>query len=103
MRFAVFLALAATTLCAQGMGNMNDSGMYLMNLASGTAGSPLSAPMPMIMTSPGAGWQAMFMGSGFIVDTQESGPRGGDKLFSTNWFMGAFQHSSGPRRRLKPM
>ena len=27
----------------------------------------------------------MFMGDGFLVDTQQSGPRGGDKLYSANW------------------
>jgi hypothetical protein len=96
-RAPLLLFLLATALCGQGMSDMNDAGMALMNMASGTSTNPLAAPMPMIMTSPGAGWQAMFMGSGFIVDTQQSGPRGGDKLFSTNWFMGMFQHSLGSK------
>jgi hypothetical protein len=76
---------------------MNDAGMYLMNLASGTSANPDSWPMPMIMASPGLGWTAMFMANAFVVDTQQSGPRGGDKLYSTNWFMGAFQHPLGPK------
>src|SRR5271154_6970266 len=79
---------------AQGM---NETGMYLMNLASGTSGNPAAWPMPMIMTTPGSGWTAMYMANGFVVDTQESGPRGGDKLYSTNWFMGAFQHPLGSK------
>lgn len=29
----------------------------------------------------------MFHGEAFINDTQQSGPRGADKFFSTNWFM----------------
>ncbi|HLW77621.1 MAG TPA: hypothetical protein VKS01_11565 [Bryobacteraceae bacterium] len=73
-------------------GGMSDSGMYLMNLASGTSANPQSAPMKMTMASPGHGWSAMFMGTAFLVDTQQSGPRGGDKLFSTSWFMAAFGH-----------
>ena len=29
----------------------------------------------------------MFHGNGFLVDTQQRGPRGGDKFYSINWFM----------------
>src|SRR6202040_976912 len=32
----------------------------------------------------------------FISDLQQSGPRGADKFFSTNWFMGMAQHRAGP-------
>jgi hypothetical protein len=35
----------------------------------------------------------MFMGQGFLVDTQQSGPRGADKLYSANWGMASAQHS----------
>jgi hypothetical protein len=94
---ALFCKGFAVILQAQGMGSMNDAGMYLMNLSSGTAGNPQSWPMPMIMTSPGHGWDAMFMGSGFIVDTQQSGPSGADKFYSSNWFMGMFQHPLGAK------
>jgi hypothetical protein len=34
---------------------------------------------------------------GFIVDTQQSGPRGGDKLYSPNWFMASTEHRVGTR------
>jgi hypothetical protein len=37
------------------------------------------------------------MGTGFLVDTQQSGPRGGDKLYSLNWFMASAEHRAGPR------
>jgi hypothetical protein len=37
----------------------------------------------------------MFMAQAFIDDTQESGPRGGDKLYSTNWFMANAEHRIG--------
>ena len=29
----------------------------------------------------------MFHANGFVVDTQQTGPRGADKLFSVNWFL----------------
>src|SRR5450631_2989256 len=73
------------------MVEMNSASMFLMNLASGTSSNPASWPMPMLMTHFGS-WNTMFMGAGFVVDTQQSGPRGGDKFYSPNWFMGAAEH-----------
>jgi hypothetical protein len=73
---------------------MNPAGMDLMNVASGTSVNPDSWPMPMIMTHLGS-WNTMFMGDAFIVDTQQSGPRGGDKLYSTNVFMASAEHRAG--------
>jgi hypothetical protein len=35
----------------------------------------------------------MFMGNAFLVDTQQSGPRGGDKLYSPNTLMFSAEHS----------
>ena len=89
--FLLLLCAAALPCRAQmnmDMGNMNMSGMLLMQQASGTSMNPPSARMPMFMPSMG-GWSLMLMGQGFILDTQQSGPRGGDKFYSTNWFMGA--------------
>jgi hypothetical protein len=43
----------------------------------------------------------MFMGQGFLVDTQQSGPRGGDKLYSPNWFMASFEHRAGENGALQ--
>ena len=76
------------------MVDMNPAGMYLMNLASGTSVNPASWPMPMIMRHFGK-WNTMFMGLGFLSDIQQSGPRGADKLYSTNWLMAAAQHRVG--------
>jgi hypothetical protein len=76
------------------MGEMNSASMFLMDLSSGTAMNPPAWPMPMLMKSLGS-WNAMFMGQAFIVDTQQSGPRGGDKLYSSNWVMGNFEHRLG--------
>ena len=78
------------------MVEMNPASMYLMNLASGTSSNPASWPMPMVMTHFGS-WNTMFMGVAFVVDTQQSGPRGGDKLYSPNWFMAAAEHRVGEK------
>ncbi len=74
------------------LAQMNEAGMYLMDTASGTSRNPASWQMPMLMTRAGS-WSLMFMGQGFIVDTQQSGPRGGDKLYSPNYGMAAAGHS----------
>jgi hypothetical protein len=73
---------------------MNESGMYLMNMASGTSMNPQSWPMPML--APRAeSWNLMFMGQAYLVDTQQSGPRGADKLYAPNWFMGSAERALG--------
>ena len=77
-----------------GMVDMNSASMFLMNLASGTAGNPASWPMPMLMMHFG-NWNTMLMANGFMVDTQQSGPRGGDKLYSPNWLMATTEHRVG--------
>ena len=76
------------------MGVMNQAGMFLMNEASGTSRNPAAWPMPMITRTVGQ-WTLMFMGQGFLVATQQSGPRGAGKLYSTNWVMFAAQHNLG--------
>jgi hypothetical protein len=57
-------------------------------LASGTSIEPrtTSESQSMIHTSLG-NWTAMFHANAFLSDIRQTGPRGGDKLFSTNWFM----------------
>src|SRR3989454_1602229 len=79
----------ADPLCAQtakpGMAAMENSVGFL---ASGTSVEPktTSESAPMFHTSVG-NWTLMFHANGFLVDTQQSGPRGDDKLFSVNWLM----------------
>ena len=63
--------------------------------ASGTSAEPNSTPMPMIMTMKG-NWMLMFHANAFLVDTQQTSPRGGDKFFSTNWFMPMVERELGP-------
>jgi hypothetical protein len=103
--FGMLVALfAVNSLSAQpspvssnsGMVDMNPAGVFLMNLDSGTSENPASWPMPMQAMHFGS-WNTMFMATAFLVDTQQSGPRGGDKLYSPNWFMATAEHHVGSR------
>ena len=96
-----FFGLSAL-LCAQEpmdmpgmhMGETDVAGDILQSFSSGTSANPAAWQMPMIMKSFGS-WNSMFMGQAFLNDTQQSGPCGGDKLYSTNWFMGNISHRLG--------
>jgi hypothetical protein len=48
----------------------------------------------MIMHKKGS-WMLMFHGETFINEIQQTGPRGADKFFSTNWFMPMAQRQTG--------
>jgi hypothetical protein len=87
-------AWAQSSMPGMNMADMNAASMDLADISSGTSLNPESWPMPMLMTHFGS-WNTMFMGDAFIVDTQQSGPRGGDKLYSTNWGMASAEHSAG--------
>ncbi|GGG89754.1 hypothetical protein GCM10011586_00170 [Silvibacterium dinghuense] len=63
--------------------------------SSGTSAEPGSTPAPMLMTMRG-NWMLMFHANAFVADTQQTSVRGGDKLFSTNWFMPMAQRQWGP-------
>jgi hypothetical protein len=67
----------------------------LHHATSGTSAEPNSTPMPMMMTVRGP-WMLMFHSNVFITDEQQSSPRGGDKFFSTNWFMPMAERHLGP-------
>ena len=62
---------------------------------SGTSAEPNSTPTPMGMRQHGD-WTLMLHGEAFILDEQQSGPRGADKFFSTNWIMPMAQRKLGP-------
>ncbi len=62
---------------------------------SGTSAEPNSTPRPMLMSMKGD-WMLMFHFNAFVVDTQQTSPRGGDKFFSTNWFMPMAERELGP-------
>lgn len=61
---------------------------------SGTSAEPNSTPMPMLMAMRGS-WKLMFHADAFLTAEQQTSPRGGDKLFSTNWFMPMAQRRLG--------
>ena len=58
----------------------------LNHTGSGTSAQPISTPAPMLMMMKGS-WMFMFHANVFVLDEQQSSARGGDKLFSTSWFM----------------
>jgi len=62
--------------------------------SSGTSAEPNSTPAPMLMTQKGA-WMLMFHANVFVLYEQQSSSRGGDKFFSTNWFMPMAQRELG--------
>ncbi|MBL8218682.1 MAG: hypothetical protein JNL62_05615 [Bryobacterales bacterium] len=72
----------------------NKATAYLFSFSSGTSLNPASWPMPMVMNKAGD-WHLMWMGQAFLVGTQQSGPRGGDKLYSANWGMLAAARNIG--------
>jgi hypothetical protein len=66
-----------------------------LHATSGTSAEPNSTPVPMLMTTK-RGWMLMFHANVFILDEQQSArSRGGDKFFSTNWFMVMAEHEAG--------
>ncbi|HEY2384339.1 MAG TPA: hypothetical protein VGK48_24450 [Terriglobia bacterium] len=86
---ASICALTTESLSAQmtmpGMSAMENSVGFL---SSGTSVEPrtTSESAPMFHT-PLGNWTLMFHANGFLVDTQQTGPRGEDKLYSVNWLM----------------
>lgn len=66
----------------------------LHHSTAGTSAQPNSTAEPMIMR-PAGKWLFMFHGAAFVNALQQSGPRGYDKVFSTNWFMPMAQRSFG--------
>ena len=71
----------------------------LHHSSSGTSAEPNSTPSPMLMTSVGS-WTVMFHGTAWLNELQQSGPRGFDKFFSTNWLMPIAQRQLGPGQLL---
>jgi hypothetical protein len=96
MRFFAVLLLAVPLAAQHDMSNMpgmqHDSANASESMeASGTSSNPMSSPMNMAHFTAGA-WRFMVHGVAFVEDVQQTGPRGADKLFSTNWLMGEAEH-----------
>jgi hypothetical protein len=75
-------------------GTTEGAANILMQHSVGTGANPASARSSMLITKA-RGWRLMLHGEGFISDTQQTGPLGADKFFSTNWFMGMAEHKLG--------
>src|SRR5215469_5768631 len=67
----------------------------LRHMGSGTSLEPGAAAPPMMMRMTGNNWMLMLHGYAWVVEQQQTGPRGHDKLFSANWFMGMAQRPVG--------
>src|SRR5258708_3561133 len=65
-----------------------------MQQASGTGRNPDAAPMSMLMTAEGK-WTLALHAQAFLNRANDSGLRGGEKTFSTNWVMGTASRSLG--------
>jgi hypothetical protein len=61
--------------------DMSSAVSFFMEESSGTAVQPSAWAMPMVMNSVGS-WDLMWMGQAFLVDTQQTGPLGADKLLA---------------------
>ena len=80
------------------MGNMHPQTFVQQiehHAASGTSAEPNSTPVPMLMGMKGE-WMLMLHGNAFLTELQQTGPRGGDKFFSTSWAMGMAERKWGP-------
>jgi hypothetical protein len=99
-----FLLLSrAVAQSMPGMSHGASHGMNATNLiedvenhsSSGTSLEAISTPVPMMM-SMHREWMLMLHGEAFLNVVQQSGPRGSDKVFSTNWIMPMAQRDLGP-------
>lgn len=77
-----------------GMHDQSEAAMYLMHQASGTSMNPRAWTMPMLTASTGD-WHWMFMGQAYLTAVRQTGPRGRDKVFSSNWGMISAEHRLG--------
>ena len=80
-----------------GLMNMHPSTFLqkiVSHTGSGTSAEPISTPAPMLMKVRGP-WMFMFHANAFVLDQQQSSPRGGDKFFSANWLMPMAQRELG--------
>jgi hypothetical protein len=90
------LALAPLCLSAQmQMGGPAETlkQNVLRHSSSGTSLEPDSSAPPMLMRMSG-NWMEMLHGEVSMVEQQQTGPRGRDKLFSVNWVMPMAQRST---------
>ena len=87
------MEMSANSMQQMGHG-INGAQEFLMRESSGTGFQPSAWSMPMLMTNAGE-WRLMWMGQAFLVETQQTGPLGADKFYSTNWGMLSAVHRLG--------
>lgn len=63
--------------------------------ASGTSQIPRASPQ-MMLNLDTRGWNLMLHGVAMLTHTNQTGPRGRDKLFAPNWLMAMASHRLGP-------
>jgi hypothetical protein len=102
MRRAALVAMLVGLACAPARAqmSMNMGGPaatlkdnVLRHAASGTSLEPASGAPPMLMRMHG-NWMEMLHGQAILAEQQQTGPRGRDKLFSTNWVMPMAQRTT---------
>jgi hypothetical protein len=88
IRIVLFIFVTCATAHAQESMNMAGMENTVGFLSSGTSIEPRSTSesSPMIHKTLG-NWIFMLHANAFVVDTQQSGPRGKDKFFAANWIM----------------
>jgi hypothetical protein len=86
--FAVLVSLKAVPNGIAQMPRMSAMENSVGYLSSGTSIEPTATSEASSMVHGSLGsWTVMFHANAFVEDIQQSGPRGGDKFFSTNWMM----------------
>lgn len=94
--FRVILLMCAAAMPALAQISMPGVENSVGYLASGTSVQPAttSESTPMVHGTFG-NWTVMFHGNAVVAGIQQGGPRGGDKVFSTNWMMPMAQRQFG--------
>jgi hypothetical protein len=95
MVFTLLLSTCAGAQMSMNMGGSVESlkENVLRHTASGTSLEPASNAPPMLMRMSGK-WMEMLHGEVGVVEQQQTGPRGHDKLFSVNWVMPMAQRAT---------
>lgn len=84
---ALILSLAVSVHAQRPM-NMTAMENSVGFLSSGTSIEPkVTSEFASMIHKTFGDWVFMFHTNVFVVSTQQTGPRGNDKVFSTNWFM----------------
>ncbi|HTX74948.1 MAG TPA: hypothetical protein VMD29_01995 [Terracidiphilus sp.] len=98
--FVIVLLLRVGACAAQTPMNMGGAATtpvenVLRHSGSGTDLEPGSSVPPMLMKMTSSQWMLMLHGDAWITEQHQTGPRGHDKLFSTNWVMPMAQRQLG--------